>query len=52
MGASLLVGNNQFVVPRGNINIDVDDRVIFIGPASATKSLRYIYAQKITPIKP
>jgi Trk K+ transport system NAD-binding subunit len=25
------------VVPRGNTNIEVDDRVIFIGPASAIK---------------
>jgi Trk K+ transport system NAD-binding subunit len=32
-----IIRDNQFVVPRGNTNIEVDDRVIFIGPASAIK---------------
>jgi Trk K+ transport system NAD-binding subunit len=30
-----IIRDNQFVVPRGNTSIEVDDRVIFIGPASA-----------------
>jgi hypothetical protein len=47
MGASLLVGINHFVVPRGNTSILVDDRVIFIGPASAIRhSLRRIELSK------
>jgi Trk K+ transport system NAD-binding subunit len=32
-----IIRDNQFVVPRGNTSIEVDDRVIFIGPASAIK---------------
>jgi amino acid transporter/K+/H+ antiporter YhaU regulatory subunit KhtT len=32
-----IIRDNQFVVPRGNTTIEVDDRVIFIGPASAIK---------------
>jgi amino acid transporter len=30
-----IIRENQFVVPRGDTYIEVDDRVIFIGPASA-----------------
>jgi amino acid transporter/Trk K+ transport system NAD-binding subunit len=32
-----IIRDNQFVVPRGATSIEVDDRVIFIGPASAIK---------------
>ena len=32
-----IIRDKQFVVPRGVTNIEVDDRVIFIGPASAIK---------------
>ena len=32
-----IIRDNDFVVPRGVTNIEVDDRVIFIGPASAIK---------------
>ena len=32
-----IIRDNEFVVPRGDTNIEVDDRVIFIGPASAIK---------------
>lgn len=32
-----IIRDNQFVVPRGTTRIHVDDRVIFIGPASAIK---------------
>jgi len=32
-----IIRDNQFVVPRGNTGIEVNDRVIFIGPASAIK---------------
>ena len=32
-----ILRDNQFVVPRGTTKIQVDDRVIFIGPASAIK---------------
>lgn len=32
-----IIRDNQFVVPRGATTIEVDDRVIFIGPASAIK---------------
>ena len=33
-----IIRDSQFVVPRGTTNIEVDDRVIFIGPASAIKN--------------
>ncbi|MBW2261235.1 MAG: NAD-binding protein [Deltaproteobacteria bacterium] len=32
-----IIRDNQFVVPRGNTKIRIDDRVIFIGPADAIK---------------
>jgi Trk K+ transport system NAD-binding subunit len=32
-----IIRDNQFVVPRGDARIRVDDRVIFIGPADAIK---------------
>lgn len=32
-----IIRDNQFVVPRGDTKIRVDDRVIFIGPADAIK---------------
>jgi amino acid transporter/K+/H+ antiporter YhaU regulatory subunit KhtT len=32
-----IIRNNEFVVPHGSTNIEVDDRVIFIGSASAIK---------------
>ncbi len=32
-----IIRDNKFVVPRGTTTIEVDDRVIFIGPASAIK---------------
>ncbi|MGD8272498.1 MAG: amino acid permease [Desulfobacterales bacterium] len=32
-----IIRDGQFVVPRGATSIEVDDRVIFIGPASAIK---------------
>jgi Trk K+ transport system NAD-binding subunit len=34
------------VVPRGDTDIAVDDRVIFIGPASAIKKAFDIFMQK------
>ena len=41
-----IIRNNQFVVPRGATNIEVDDRVIFIGPASAIKKAFDIFMLK------
>jgi Trk K+ transport system NAD-binding subunit len=38
-----IMRNNQFVVPRGVTRIEVDDRVIFIGPASAIKKAYDIF---------
>jgi len=38
-----IMRNNQFVVPRGVTRIQVDDRVIFIGPASAIKKAYDIF---------
>ena len=32
-----IIRDGQFVVPRGTTSVEVDDRVIFIGPASAIK---------------
>ena len=32
-----IIRDNKFVVPRGGTRIEVDDRVIFIGPAAAIK---------------
>jgi Trk K+ transport system NAD-binding subunit len=41
-----IMRNNQFVVPRGTTRIEVDDRVIFIGPASAIKKAYDIFMIK------
>jgi Trk K+ transport system NAD-binding subunit len=41
-----IMRNNQFVVPRGATRIQVDDRVIFIGPASAIKKAYDIFMLK------
>ncbi len=41
-----IIRDNQFVVPRGATHIEVDDRVIFIGPASAIKRAFDIFMQK------
>jgi amino acid transporter/Trk K+ transport system NAD-binding subunit len=41
-----IIRDNQFVVPRGTTNIAVDDRVIFIGPASAIKKAFDIFMLK------
>ncbi|MDH3798250.1 MAG: amino acid permease, partial [Desulfobacterales bacterium] len=41
-----IMRNNQFVVPRGVTRIEVDDRVIFIGPASAIKKAYDIFMLK------
>ncbi len=29
--------DNEFVVPRGNTRIEVDDRIVFIGPAAVVR---------------
>ncbi|MBW2478582.1 MAG: amino acid permease [Deltaproteobacteria bacterium] len=41
-----IIRDNQFVVPRGNTDIEVDDRVIFIGPASAIKQAFELFMLK------
>ena len=41
-----IIRDNQFVVPRGVTRIEVDDRVIFIGPASAIKKAFDIFMLK------
>ncbi len=41
-----IIRDKQFVVPRGVTNIEVDDRVIFIGPASAIKKAFDIFMLK------
>jgi amino acid transporter/K+/H+ antiporter YhaU regulatory subunit KhtT len=41
-----IIRDNQFVVPRGYTSIEVDDRVIFIGPASAIKKAFDIFMLK------
>ena len=41
-----IIRDNKFVVPRGTTNIEVDDRVIFIGPASAIKKAFDIFMLK------
>lgn len=41
-----IIRDKQFVVPRGTTNIAVDDRVIFIGPASAIKKAFDIFLLK------
>ena len=41
-----IIRDNQFVVPRGNTSIEIDDRVIFIGPASAIKKAFELFMLK------
>jgi amino acid transporter/K+/H+ antiporter YhaU regulatory subunit KhtT len=41
-----IIRDGKFVVPRGVTNIEVDDRVIFIGPASAIKKAFNIFMLK------
>jgi Trk K+ transport system NAD-binding subunit len=41
-----IIRDSQFVVPRGNTDIEIDDRVIFIGPASAIKKAFDIFMLK------
>jgi amino acid transporter/Trk K+ transport system NAD-binding subunit len=41
-----IMRDNNFVVPRGNTSIEVDDRVIFIGPDSALKKAHDIFVLK------
>ena len=41
-----IIRDNKFVVPHGNTNIETDDRVIFIGPASAIKKAFDIFMLK------
>ena len=41
-----IIRDNKFVVPHGNTEIEVDDRVIFIGPASAIKKAFDIFMLK------
>jgi Trk K+ transport system NAD-binding subunit len=41
-----IIRNTQFVVPRGDTDIAAEDRVIFIGPASAIKKAFDIFMQK------
>jgi Trk K+ transport system NAD-binding subunit len=41
-----IIRDSKFVVPRGVTNIEVDDRVIFIGPASAIKKAFNIFMLK------
>ncbi len=41
-----IIRDGQFVVPRGNTKIEIDDRVIFIGPASAIKKAFDIFKLK------
>ena len=41
-----IIRGKQFVVPRGITNIEADDRVIFIGPASAIKKAFDIFMLK------
>jgi Trk K+ transport system NAD-binding subunit len=35
-----VIRGKEFVVPRGDTRLNVDDRVIFVGPASAVKAAR------------
>jgi Trk K+ transport system NAD-binding subunit len=41
-----IMRDNKFVVPRGVTKIEVDDRVIFIGPASAIKKAFEVFMLK------
>jgi Trk K+ transport system NAD-binding subunit len=41
-----IMRDNKFVVPHGNTNIEIDDRVIFIGPDSALKKAYDIFVLK------
>ena len=40
-----IIRDNTFVVPRGNTTIQVDDRVIFIGPAPAIRKACDLFAK-------
>jgi Trk K+ transport system NAD-binding subunit len=42
-----IMRDNEFVVPRGNIRIEVDDRVVFIGPAPVVRKA----ADMVTVVK-
>jgi amino acid transporter/K+/H+ antiporter YhaU regulatory subunit KhtT len=41
-----IMRDNRFVVPHGNTPIEIDDRVIFIGPDSALKQAHEIFMLK------
>ncbi|MFA9389067.1 MAG: amino acid permease [Prolixibacteraceae bacterium] len=41
-----VIRGNEFVVPRGDTQINYDDRVIFVGPASAIKKAQDIFTAK------
>lgn len=41
-----IIRDKQFVVPRGTTSVEADDRVIFIGPASAIKKAFDIFMVK------
>ena len=41
-----IIRDNKFVVPRGTTSVEIDDRVIFIGPASAIKKAFDTFVQK------
>jgi Trk K+ transport system NAD-binding subunit len=32
-----IIRDNEFVVPRGKVKIEVDDRIVFIGPAAVVR---------------
>jgi len=32
-----IIRDNEFVVPRGKVVIEVDDRIVFIGPAAVVR---------------
>jgi Trk K+ transport system NAD-binding subunit len=41
-----VIRGNDFVVPRGDTAIEVDDRVIFIGPSPAVQEARDVVLLK------
>jgi amino acid transporter/Trk K+ transport system NAD-binding subunit len=41
-----VIRGKEFVVPRGDTSIEVDDRVIFVGPTSAIKDARAVIQLK------
>jgi amino acid transporter len=41
-----IIRDNEFVVPRGKTKIEVNDRIIFIGPAAAVKSASDMFLVK------